>query len=55
MLGILVGILAPQLVIDGLSANQLSVVLEQQDEQLHGYSLELYRLAGPAQFVALEV
>ncbi len=55
MVGILVGVLSPQAAIDDISANEFAVVLEQQDEQLHGYALELDRLARAAQLVALEV
>jgi hypothetical protein len=55
VLRILEGILAPKPTVDCFTADKLSFALEQQDEQLHGYSLQLDRAAGPAELVALDV
>ena len=48
VLRILKGILSPKPAVDCFTADKLSFALEQQDEQLHGYSLEFDRAARPA-------
>jgi hypothetical protein len=55
VLRILKGSLSPKPTIDRFTTDKLSFALEQQDEQLHGYSLQLDRAARPAELVALDV
>ena len=48
VLGILESILAPKPAVYNFPADKLALTLEQQDEQLHRYALELERMAGAA-------
>jgi hypothetical protein len=55
VVGILQSVFAPESAIDGVPPDQLALALEQHDEQLHRYALELEGMARAAELIALDV
>ena len=55
VLGFEEAVATPEFLLNGLSTNQLSWVLEQQSEQFHWNPLKLDRSTRPPQFAALDI
>src|ERR1700733_6337602 len=55
VLGFEAAVATPELLLNGLSTEQLSWILDQQDEQFHWNPLELDRPPGPPQLAALDI